>query len=121
MAASDRYGFRHGADGPALECFAEATHAVVSYRPHALPALDRALTAQPGLGAAHALRGLLHVLPARPELLREAAVAQAAAHGAGAAKADEAALLRALDLAVAERRRTCWTCNWRETRPTCCW
>jgi len=105
MAANDRYGFRHGAHGPALECFAEATHAIVSYRPHALPALDRALAAQPGLGAAHALRGLLHVLPARPELLRDAAVAQAAAHAAGAATADEAALLQALDLAMAGRQR----------------
>ena len=105
MAASDRYGFRHGIDGPALECFAEATHAVVSYRSHALPALDRALAAQPGLGAAQALRGLLHVLPARPELLREAAAAHAAAHAAGAATADEAALLRALDLGLAGQQR----------------
>lgn len=105
MATSDRYGFLHGTGGPALECFAEATHAVVSYRPHDLPALDRALAAQPGLGAAHALRGLLHVLPARPELMRDTASAQAMAHAAGAATADEAALLQALDLAMAGRQR----------------
>lgn len=105
MATSDRYGFLHGTSGPALECFAEATHAVVSYRPHALPALDRALAAQPGFCAAHALRGLLHALPARPELMRDAAVAQAMAHAAGVSTADETALLRALDLAMAGRQR----------------
>ena len=105
MAASDRYGFAHGAGGPELECFAEATHAIASYRPHALPALDRALAAHPGLAAAHALRGLLHVLPARPELLRDAVAARAKAHAAGAATADEAALLRALDLAMAGQQR----------------
>ncbi|HEY0206031.1 MAG TPA: hypothetical protein VGC15_17975 [Acetobacteraceae bacterium] len=105
MPTCDRYGFLHGADGAALGHFAEATHAVVSYRPQALPALDRALTVQPGFGAAHALRGLLHVLPARPELMRNAAAAQAAAHAAGAVTADEVALLRALDLAMAGRQR----------------
>lgn len=105
MATSDRYGFAHSAGGPELGCFAEATHAVVSYRPHALPALDRALAAHPGLAAAHALRGLLHVLPARLELLRDATAAQAKAHAAGAATADEAALLRALDLAMAGQQR----------------
>ncbi len=105
MAMSDRYGFAHGAGGPGLVGFAEATHAVVSYRPHVLPALDRALAAQPGLAAAHALHGLLHILPARPELLPVAAAAQAKAHAAGAATADEAALLRTLDLSVAGRQR----------------
>lgn len=105
MATCDRYGFLHGADGPALGHFAEATHAVVSYRPHALLALDRALAVQPDLPAAYALRGLLHALPARPELMRDAGAAQAMAHAVGASTADEAALLRALDLTLSGRQR----------------
>lgn len=105
MATSDRYGFLHAVDGPALDAFAEATHAVVSYHPHALTALNQALAVHPGLLAAQALRGWFHVLPARPELLRDAAAAQAVAHAAGTATPDEAALLQALDLAMAGRQR----------------
>ena len=55
--------------------------------------------------AAHALRGLGQALLARPELLAEARAAQAEAHAAGAATADEAALLHALDLVLAGRQR----------------
>ncbi|UOM35665.1 tetratricopeptide repeat protein [Acuticoccus sp. I52.16.1] len=106
----DRYGTAHAATDPsALRAFEAATHAVLAHRPNAGAALEQAIARDPGLVAAHALRGFSCLVLARDELAPAARLALQAAREAKDAKGDavpaEAALVDALALAVDGRFR----------------
>jgi tetratricopeptide (TPR) repeat protein len=96
----DRFGMRHGSDAPAaLAAFAEATEGLAAYRADTLPAVERALAAEPAMFAAGALKGLLLLLAGRAETF-SAARAVCAELPQPAATADEAALGMALHAGV---------------------
>ena len=102
---TDRFGGRHSsADGTAVAAYENAVLGIASHRPTVTPALQRALAQDPGLTAAHALKGLAAVVLAREELLDPARSALAEAEAAGAAHGgcttSEHALIAALAEAV---------------------
>lgn len=105
---TDRYSGCHTSSShDAIAGFEDAVLDVVAHRPDAAAALDRALAADPGLVAAHALKGFAAVILARAELdapavasLREA---EAALLGQGYGTAMERGLVAALGEAVAGR------------------
>jgi hypothetical protein len=104
----DRYAGRHASGEPAaVAAFEEAVLGVLAHRPSAGAALDRALAADPGLVAAHALKGLAAVILARAELIAPARAALARAEAAlaerGGGSAGERALVAALAAAVEGR------------------
>jgi len=104
----DRFGSIHGtASLDAVSAFEEAVHGVAAHRPSAAEALGRALSADPSMVAAHALRGFANVMLARDELLPIARGAHSAAVLAstegGGVTASERALTDALGYAVAGR------------------
>jgi tetratricopeptide (TPR) repeat protein len=90
-----------------VRAFEEAVLEVAAHKPSAAAAIAQATAADPGLVAAHALKGFATVLLARAELglpARQAlADARAALARAGGGTADEAALVEALEQAVAGR------------------
>ena len=88
----DPFGLCHGSDtAAALAAFGEATEGLAAYRTETMPAVERALAADPGMVAAYALKGLLLLLAARAEALASARVVwRSLPHGAWTA--DEAAL-----------------------------
>jgi hypothetical protein len=97
----DRFGMRHGTDLPAaVTAFAEATEGLAAYRTDTMPAVERALAAQPGMVGAQALKGLLLLLAARAEALTAAGVAWRGLPP-DTATADEAALRSALGAGLA--------------------
>ena len=76
--STDRYGTIHTSEDPAaLAAFEEAVHGVAAHRPTTGEAIGRALAADPDMIAAHALKGLAHVLLARAETMPIAASAHA--------------------------------------------
>ena len=69
----DRFGMAHATDCPAaLAAFADATEGLAAYQRDMMQALDRALVADSGMVAAHALKGLLLVVASRAETLSTA-------------------------------------------------
>ncbi len=98
---TDRFQMRHGTNSPAaLAAFAEATEGLAAYRTDTMPAVERALAAEPTMLAARALRGLLLLLAARAETL-EMARGITEALAPVAATEDEVALTAALHAGVA--------------------
>jgi hypothetical protein len=97
---TDRYGLSHlGSNPTPLLAFEAASTALLAHRPETGPALDAALAADPGMVAAHALRGFGGVILARSETVataRKALEAGRAARNRRGATADEVALLDAL-------------------------
>lgn len=105
----DRFGGCHTTDRQdAAGHFADAVFAVLAHRPAAEP-LAAALAAEPGLVAAHALKGLGAALLAKSENFasgRTAAIAaRRALAEAGGGTAGEQALVEALELASGGRLR----------------
>ncbi len=100
----DRYGLDHATDATeAVRAFEAASHAALAHRPGGAEALAAALDADPGLAAAHALRGHATVILARAELAGAARAALAQARLSQArrrAGEGERALVEALALAV---------------------
>jgi hypothetical protein len=83
----DRFAGRHSSgEAAAVAAFEEAVFNVAAHRPGVAPALDEALVADPGLVAAHALKGLAAVVLARDELLAPAHAALGNAKAALAAR-----------------------------------
>ena len=83
VACRDRFGLIHARGGPAaLDHFARATNALLAYRADLLPALDDALSVEPDMPAAHALRGLTLLTAARQETVAVARECLARAHAA---------------------------------------
>lgn len=101
----DMYGFRHSRGRGGIDAFVQATHAVLSCRPDGADALARAVAADAMHVAAHGLIGMSQIMQVRADLLARAREARAAAGTAAAwgSSADEAALIEALDLALAGR------------------
>lgn len=98
----DRYGLRHATDSQAAaDHFADASFAALAHRPGGAEALAAALTADPDLVAAHALKGLATVILARGELMPAACAALTQAEALlPRAGAGERALVMALREAV---------------------
>jgi tetratricopeptide (TPR) repeat protein len=90
-----------------VRAFEEAVLGVAAHRPSTAAAIAQATAADPGLVAAHALKGFATILLARAELgapARQAlAGARSALANAGGGTADEAALVEALERAVVGR------------------
>jgi tetratricopeptide (TPR) repeat protein len=105
---ADRFGFRHSpAAADAVRAFEDAVLGVAGHKPSVAADLARATAADPGLVAAHALKGFAAVLLARAEMGAPARQALADARSAlatgGGGTADEAVLVAALERAVAGR------------------
>ena len=76
--STDRFGTDHSSSSPeAIAFFETAVHGLAAHRPSTGEALGRALAADPGLVAGHALKGLANVILAREETLPVAAQAHA--------------------------------------------
>lgn len=100
---TDRFGGRHSsADAGAVAAFEDAVLGIVAHRPTVTPALQRAVAADPGFIAAHALKGLAAMILAREELLDPARSALAEAQAAQAAHGGGTAGERALIAVLAE-------------------
>ncbi|MGL4290909.1 MAG: tetratricopeptide repeat protein [Phreatobacter sp.] len=99
----DRYQGAHTADQAAVARFEIAVRAVAAHRPEAATALAEALSADPDMIAAHALRGFSAVMLARHSHAVSAAEALARARAAAALRggtSGEKALVEALGHAV---------------------
>jgi tetratricopeptide (TPR) repeat protein len=100
---TDRFGGRHSSMcQEAVTAFEDAVLGIAAHRPTVAPALARALEADPGLTAAHALKGLAAVILARQELLDPARSALADARAVLAAQGGGSASERMLVGALAE-------------------
>jgi hypothetical protein len=102
---TDRFGTAHQtANRDAVSAFGDAVEAIAAHRPESVALIDRALACDPGLVAAHAVRGFGGVILARAETLAAARSARDSARAAATQHdgltADEAVLLEALDHAV---------------------
>ncbi|HMN71397.1 MAG TPA: tetratricopeptide repeat protein [Rhodoblastus sp.] len=110
----DRYSGAHSTDSAAaVAAFETAIWNVLSHRPAGAQALAEALTHDPGMAAAHALRGFAGVMLARRETVAAAAGDLARAREAIAAKpcsAGERVLVVALEHAAAGRLRAAAAC-----------
>jgi hypothetical protein len=105
---ADRFGTVHQTTNrDAVSAFGEAVEAIAAHRPESVASIDRALACDPGLVAAHAVRGFGGVILARAETVAAARLARDAARAAssqrGSLTTDEAVLLEALDHAVEGR------------------
>jgi tetratricopeptide (TPR) repeat protein len=97
----DPFGMCHGTGNPAaLLAFGAATEALAAYRADAMPAVERALAAEPDMLAARALQAMMLLLAARAEPV---ALGRTIAQGLPptARTADEAALVAAVHAAAA--------------------
>ncbi len=105
----DRYSGAHATESAtAVEAFEGAVWNVLAHRPAGASALAAALTHDPGMVAAHALRGFAGVLLARRETVAGAALDLQAARRSLESRAgsdSERALVAALERAVAGRLR----------------
>ena len=100
---TDRFGGRHSsANGSAVAAYEDAVLGIASHQPTVAPALQRAVEADPGLTAAHALKGLAAVILAREELLDPGRSALAEAEAAQAAHGGCTTSERTLITALAE-------------------
>jgi hypothetical protein len=102
---ADRFGTSHRTEScQAVAAFGDAVEAIAAHRPESTTAIDRALSLDPDLVAAHAVRGFSGVILARAETLATARLARDAARAAAgqhdSITADEAVLLEALDRAI---------------------
>jgi hypothetical protein len=105
---ADRFGTVHQTvHRDAVSAFGDAVEAIAAHRPDSVAAIDRALGCDPGLVAAHAVRGFGGVILARAETLAAARRARDSARAAATRHdgltADESVLLEALDHAVEGR------------------
>jgi hypothetical protein len=105
----DRFSGVHSTDcAEAIRCFEDAVRCVAQHRPGAAEALDAALGHDPGLVAAHVLKGFAVLMLARiefePAARRSLAAAQAARSALAAPTRSEQALVGALEQACAGRR-----------------
>ncbi len=97
----DPFGMCHGTANPAaLTAFGAATEGLAAYRTDAMPAVERALAAEPRMLAALALKGLMLLLACRTEPLAAARAVWQALPNATRTD-DEAALCAALGAALA--------------------
>ncbi|HEX2554349.1 MAG TPA: tetratricopeptide repeat protein [Microvirga sp.] len=104
----DCFGTDHSSENPdAIAAFEMAVHGIAAHRPSSGEALGRAMAADPGLVAGHALKGFANVMLAREELVPAARQAHADARAALSAKrhasSAERALTEALGLAAEGR------------------